>query len=75
MNQTPAEQSVHLPGKKLYKDNQMRATITEQLTPLHFCDQHAGCPGPVCRVTWSDGRVRRECLYTLIKGQDYELRQ
>jgi hypothetical protein len=67
-------QSVVLPGKKLVnKDDKVMGTILEQLTPLQACDQHKGCPGPIVRFRWVDGRLRRECLYALIKHSGYKL--
>ena len=68
------EQSVILTGKKLKdKDGNIAGTIVEQLTMLRACDQHSDCPGPIVRFRWADGRLRRECLYTLIKHSGYKL--
>jgi hypothetical protein len=66
---------VELRGKVLYdKDGNVVGKILEQLHPLGACDQHNDCWGPVVRFKWeSNGKVRRECLYTLAKGQGYTL--
>jgi hypothetical protein len=68
------EQQVVLEGKKLLdKDGKEMGTIVEQLTILRACDQHEKCPGPIVRFRWADGRLRRECIYVLIKYNKYKL--
>jgi len=68
------EQSIILEGKKLAdKDGNIVGTIVEQLTILRACDQHQKCPGPIVRFRWGDGRLRRECLYVLLKFNEYKL--
>ena len=66
------DQSIILEGKKLCDaEGEIKGTILEQLTPLRACDEHKDCPGPIVRFRWTDGRLRRECLYTLIKHNGY----
>lgn len=67
-------QSVILAGKVLCDgEGQVAGNIIQQLTQLGMCDQHEKCPGPIVRLQWSDGRLRRECLYSLIKQHGYKL--
>jgi len=65
-----------LEGKKLQPPNDGPiGTIVEQLTPLGVCSMHTQCRGPVARVSWNDGRSRKECLFELIKGKGYALKE
>ena len=67
-------QTVTLPGKHLFKDGKDCAVIQDQITLLGACDQHQRCAGPVVRLKWANGKVRKECLFVLIKQQGYELK-
>jgi len=76
-----AKQTVALKGKKLYypkdypeKGDKLAGTVLEQITPLEACDQHGDCPGPIVNFEWEHGKVRRECMYMLIRGKKFQLR-
>lgn len=69
-----SEQQIVLEGKKLLDaEGNVAGTIVEQLTVLKACDQHKSCLGPIVKFRWTDGRLRRECLYDLIKHHGYRL--
>ena len=67
---------IELAGLRLVKpDGTEAGRIIEELRPLGACDQHTGCIGPVVRLQWTGGKARRECLYTLIQIQKYQLKR
>ena len=65
-------QKVVLVGMKVVKGDEV-GTIIEQITPLEFCEMHGDCLGPTCRVRWSDGRIRKECIYVLTRKNGFRL--
>ena len=68
------KQKVIVVGKRVVRGNEV-GTIIEQTTPLEFCELHGDCLGPTCRIRWNDGRVRKECLYVLLRKNGFRLEE
>lgn len=68
-------QHISLVNRGLLKNGKDAGTIREQLTELHTCTFHPSCHGPVVRVEWADGRLRKECLYQLLKDEGFALKE